>query len=52
MNKLKAALVGGLSLTLINLPQGIKYTITVTAIGYGSLKSKILTKVISAPKSR
>ena len=37
---------------LINLPQGIKYTITVTAIGYGSLKSKILTKVISVPKRR
>ena len=40
------------STALINLPQGIKYTITVTAIGYGSLKSKILTKVISVPKRR
>jgi hypothetical protein len=37
---------------LINLPQGMKYTITVTAIGYGSLKSKLLTKVISVPKRR
>jgi hypothetical protein len=30
----------------------MKYTITVTAIGYGSLKSKLLTKVISVPKRR
>ena len=37
---------------LINLPQGMKYKITVTAIGYGSLKSKLLTKVISVPKRR
>jgi hypothetical protein len=37
---------------LINLPQGIKYTITVTAIGYGSLKSRLLTKVFSVPKRR
>jgi hypothetical protein len=37
---------------LIDLPQGTKYTITVTAIGYGSLNSKVLTKVISVPKRR
>ena len=37
---------------LIDLPQGIKYTVTVTAIGYGALNSKVLTKVISVPKRR
>ena len=35
---------------LIDLPQGKTYTVTVTAIGYGSLNSKVLTKVISVPK--
>ena len=38
--------------TLINLVPGKKYTITVTAIGYGDLKSKVLTKVVTAPKKR
>jgi len=37
---------------LIDLPQGTKYTVTVTAIGFGSLNSKVLTKVISVPKRR
>jgi len=35
---------------LIDLPQGMKYTVTVTAVGYGSLKSKALTKVIPVPR--
>ena len=38
--------------TLINLVPGKKYTITVTAIGYGDLKSKVLKKVITAPRRR
>ena len=38
--------------TFIDLPLGMKYTVTVTAIGYGSLNSKVLTKVISVPKRR
>ena len=37
---------------LINLVPGKKYTITVTAIGFGDLKSKVLTKVVTAPKKR
>jgi hypothetical protein len=37
---------------LIDLPQGKTYTVTVTAIGYGSLTSKVLTKVIPVPKRR
>ena len=37
---------------LIDLPQGLKYTVTVTAIGFGSLNSKVLKKVISVPKRR
>jgi hypothetical protein len=38
--------------TLINLVPGKKYTITVTAIGFGDLKSKVLKKVITAPRRR
>lgn len=37
---------------LIDLPQGMRYTVTVTAVGYGSLNSKVLKKVISVPKRR
>ena len=37
---------------LISLGQGMKYTVTVTAIGYGSLNSKVLKKVISVPRRR
>jgi hypothetical protein len=37
---------------VINLRQGLKYTITVTAVGFGSLNSKALTKVITVPKRK
>jgi hypothetical protein len=37
---------------LISLSQGMKYTLTVTAVGYGDLNSKVLSKVISVPKRR
>jgi len=30
----------------------MKYTLTVTAVGYGDLNSKVLSKVISVPKRR
>jgi hypothetical protein len=38
--------------TLISLGQGMRYTVTVTKVGYGALTSKVLTKVISVPKRR
>jgi hypothetical protein len=36
----------------LKLVPGKKYTITVTAVGYGNLKSKVLTKTFIAPKKK
>jgi hypothetical protein len=36
----------------LNLVPGKKYTITVTAIGFGGLKSKVLTKTFVAPRKK